>query len=266
MSKKKKDEVVLEQSQEKVSEEVAIDGGAEKQSKKIVKENESEKITNKLVLYKDIKLSKEVNAYLNVGNASVGALGLTDHSSEHALVVAKVSGDILKELKYDKRDVELARIAGYMHDIGNCVNRHEHAYHGALLARSILKDLGMDVEEIATVINAIGIHDEKSGGAVNPISAALILADKTDVRRDRVKNKNKASFDKHDRVNYAVTYSELNIDTTKHVITFNITLDENICSIMDYFEIFLCRMLMCKKASEILGMRFKMIANGNKVC
>lgn len=218
------------------------------------------------VSYKEIKESEEVNAYIGQGNATLGALGYTDHSSEHALIVATMSGKILKKLSYGTREIELAKIAGYMHDIGNCVNRNDHAHHGAILARDILKDMHMNFEEIAVIMNAIGMHDEGNGGAVNSISAAVILADKTDVRRDRVRNHVKETFDKHDRVNYAVTSSNLEILIEKKVILFEISLDESICSMMDYFEIFLQRMLMCKRAAEILGMKFKMTANGNKIC
>ncbi|MDO4285981.1 MAG: HD domain-containing protein [Eubacteriales bacterium] len=218
------------------------------------------------ITYKDVKSSDEVNAYIRQGNETLGALGYTDHSSEHAVIVAVQSGKILQKLDYGKRDIELARIAGYLHDIGNCINRENHAQSGALLARSILRDMGMSAGEIALIANAIGHHDETDGCAVNPISAALILADKTDVRRNRVRNRSKASFDKHDRVNYAVTASRLEILLPKKTILFDIQLDEEICSMMDYFEIFLRRMLMCKRAAEILGLRFKMVANKNKIC
>lgn len=218
------------------------------------------------VKYKDIKESAEVNAYIQQGNDALGTLGYTDHSMEHALNVALNAGRILQKLNYGKRDVELAKIAGYMHDIGNCINRHDHAHSGAMLARDILKDMGMDYSEIALVMNCIGQHDEGTGEPVNSISAAVILADKTDVRRNRVRNKVKANFDKHDRVNYAVTAVELSIQEEKHTILFEIKLDESICSMMEYFEIFVQRMLLCKKAAEILGMKFKMTANGNKIC
>ena len=186
----------------------------------------------------------------------LGVLGYTDHSAKHAQIVADTAGKILKELGAPKRKIELAQIAGYMHDIGNCVNRTDHAHNGAILARSILKDMGMEVREIAAVMNAIGSHDEKTGCATDPISAALIIADKTDVRRNRVRNKSKASFDKHDRVNYAVTASKLRIIPEKNTIR----------ALIDYFEIFMQRMMMCRRAAEVLGMKFKMTANGKKVC
>lgn len=216
--------------------------------------------------YEDIQKSEEVNAYLAQGNEMLGVLGYTDHSAKHAQIVADTAGKILKELGAPKRKIELAQIAGYMHDIGNCVNRTDHAHNGAILARSILKDMGMEVREIAAVMNAIGSHDEKTGCATDPISAALIIADKTDVRRNRVRNKSMASFDKHDRVNYAVTASKLRIIPEKNTILFEICLDESICALIDYFEIFMQRMMMCRRAAEVLGMKFKMTANGKKVC
>ena len=218
------------------------------------------------VTFKDIKKSKEVNAYIYKGNSTLGVLGYTDHSAEHAVKVSSMAGKILECLGYGGHTVELAKIAGYMHDIGHCVNRLDHPHSGALMAHQILRDMKMDYEDIAVIINAIGMHDEKSGGAVDTVSAALILADKTDVRRDRVRNQNKAAFDKHDRVNYAVVSSSLDIQKEKKVIKLDLQLDENICSMMDYFEIFLQRMLMCRRAASVLGTTFKLNANGNKIC
>ena len=218
------------------------------------------------VTFKDIKKSKEVNAYIYKGNSTLGVLGYTDHSAEHAVKVSSMAGKILECLGYGGHTVELAKIAGYMHDIGNCVNRLDHPHSGALMAHQILRDMKMDYEDIAVIINAIGMHDEKSGGAVDTVSAALILADKTDVRRDRVRNQNKAAFDKHDRVNYAVVSSSLDIQKEKKVIKLDLQLDENICSMMDYFEIFLQRMLMCRRAASVRGTTFKLNANGNKIC
>ena len=218
------------------------------------------------ITYRDIKKSEEINAYLERGNATLGVLGYTDHSAAHTAKVANTAGRILERLGYDAHTVELARIAGYMHDIGNCVNRNDHAHSGALLASRILTGMGMEFEDVAQIMNAIGMHDEHTGGAVDPISAALILADKTDVRRNRVRNTNPASFDKHDRVNYAVISASLNIQREKKVIRLELQLDEKICSMMDYFEIFLQRMLMCRRAASVLEMKFKLSANGNKIC
>lgn len=223
-------------------------------------------MTMNKITYNDVTASDEVNEYMRQGNETLGVLGYTDHSVKHTAIVAHTAEKILQALGYEARTIELAKIAGYMHDIGNCINRKDHAHLGALLARDILKGMGMEAAEIAPVINAIGLHDESTGGAVNPISAAVILADKTDVRRNRVRNQIKETFDKHDRVNYAVTASRLEILLEKQTILFEIELDESICSMMDYFEIFLQRMLMCKRAAEILGMQFKMTANGNKIC
>ena len=218
------------------------------------------------ISYKEIRKSEEINTYIEQGDAVLGELGYTEHSRKHAARTAETAGKILKELGYDKKTVELAKIAGYMHDMGNSINREDHAHTGALMAFRILREMGMDPEDTAMVISAIGQHDEKTGAAVNPVSAALILADKTDVRRNRVRNQVKAAFDKHDRVNYAAVSSSLKIDREKQIIRLEIELDESICSIMDYFEIFLQRMLMCRRAAEILGVKFKMSANGSKIC
>ncbi|QNM04624.1 HD domain-containing protein [Qiania dongpingensis] len=217
------------------------------------------------ITYKSLKESKKIKAYIEQGDAVLGALGFTEHSEKHAVKTAETAGKILKELGYEKRTAELARIAGYLHDIGNCVNRNDHAHSGALMAFQLLREQGMNAGEIAVVVSAIGEHDEHTGTAVDAVSAALILADKTDVRRNRVRNKIKETFDKHDRVNYAAKSSKLVIQAEKRVITLNIELDESMCSMMDYFEIFLQRMLMCRRAAEMLGMRFKVTANGSKI-
>lgn len=218
------------------------------------------------ITYETIKQSEEVNAYLERGNETLGMLGFTDHSAVHTAKAAETAGSILKQLGYDSHTVELAKIAGYMHDIGNCINRNDHAHSGALLSRQILKEMGMNFRDIARIMTAIGMHDEHTGTAVDPISAALILADKTDVRRNRVRNTNPASFDKHDRVNYAVISSSVEIDSTNKIIQLHLKLDEEICSMMDYFEIFLQRMLMCRRAASALNLHFKLTANGNKIC
>lgn len=172
---------------------------------------------------------------------------------------------ILKRLGYSKHEIELAEIAGALHDIGNVVNRKNHGEYGAILANSILEKLGFILEDRVILMSAIGNHDEATGEAVDAVSAALILADKTDVRRNRVRNKDKASFDKHDRVNYAVTSAAVKVNAQKHLITLNLQIDEEICTMYEYFEIFLGRMMMCRKAAELLGARFKLTANGSKV-
>ena len=219
-----------------------------------------------IITYQQIKHNPEITALMERGNDMLGVLGYTEHSKKHACKVASGAGDILSALGHNKRVCELARIAGYMHDIGNCVNRVDHAHSGALLAFQILRGLEMLPDEVACVVSAIGQHDEKTGTAVDPISAAVILADKSDVRRNRVRNRVKARFDKHDRVNYASIAADLNVRMEKKVIQLEIELDEDICSILDYFEIFLQRMLMCKRAAEVLGLKFRMNANGHKMC
>lgn len=218
------------------------------------------------IQYVQLREMKEINAYIEQGNRALGAIGLTEHSRRHAVKTAEAAGWILKELGYSAHQVELAKMAGYLHDIGNCVNRTDHAHNGAMMAFALLRGMGMPPADIAAIVSAIGQHDEKTGTAVDPISAALILADKTDVRRNRVRNPVKENFDKHDRVNYAAVSSKLCIHREKRVIELRLELDEKISSIMEYFEIFLQRMLMCRRACELLGMHFKMVANGKKVC
>lgn len=218
------------------------------------------------ITYETVRSSKELNTYLNRGNEVLGVLGYTEHSAKHASKVAQTAARILKKLGYDEHTIELAKIAGYMHDMGNSINRVDHAHTGALMAFQLLRDWKMPPEDISVIITAIGQHDEHSGTAVDPVSAAIILADKTDVRRNRVRNPIRESFDKHDQVNYAAKSSSLKIDIDKKVIVLQIELDEDMCSMIDYFEIFLQRMLMCRRAAELLGLRFKVTANGNKIC
>ncbi len=215
--------------------------------------------------YEEIRKNEEVLAYLKKGNDVLGVMGYTDHSEIHCSLVAERAAYILKNLGYSAKEAELAKIAGFMHDIGNAVNRTHHAEYGALLANDILKQSDLSIEDRILIVSAIGHHDESTGGATDPVSAALIIADKTDVRRSRVREKNKATFDKHDRVNYAVTDTKLKINTEKKVISLNLQIDEKICSMYEYFEIFLGRMMMCRKAAEILGMSFKLTVNGSKV-
>ena len=217
------------------------------------------------MIFEVIKKNREVLAFLEKGNENLGVLGYTDHSVAHCALVAERAGDILKTLGYGEKEIELAKIAGFMHDIGNAVNRSHHAEYGAILANDILKNTDLSLEERVTVVSAIGNHDESTGGATEPVSAALIIADKTDVRRNRVRNVDMSSFDIHDRVNYAVTKAELEIQTEKKVITLHLQIDENICTMYDYFDIFLGRMMMCRKAAEILGLRFRLTANGSKI-
>ena len=215
--------------------------------------------------YSDLKENKEIKALIEKGNSNLGVLGYTDHSQAHAALVAIRAADILRKLGYKKNRIELAKMAGYMHDIGNAINRSHHAEYGAILAYDILKKTDLDEKDRLTIVSAISHHDESTGEAVDDISAALIIADKTDVRRNRVREKPKASFDVHDRVNYAVTKSDLEILTEKKLIVLSLEIDEKICTMYEYFEIFLGRMMMCRKASEILGVKFRLQVNGNKV-
>ena len=210
---------------------------------------------------KDIKEDSAVRAYINAADASLAALGYTEHSFAHVTKVAETAASILETLGYDARTVELARIAGFLHDIGNLVNREEHSQSGAVMAFRILDRLGMEPEEIATVVTAIGNHDEGTGVAVNPVAAALIIADKTDVRRTRVRNSDPASFDIHDRVNYSVFETNFTVDKDKCEVRLSVKIDTNIGSIMDYFQIFLNRMLMCQRAATSIGLAFKLTIN-----
>ena len=202
--------------------------------------------------FKEICKNEEINAYLKKGDENLGQLGYTDHSQAHCVQVARQAGKILERFGYSDHEIELVKIAGYMHDIGNAINRTHHAEYGALLANSLLKEMDMPL-------------DESTGGPEDVISAALIIADKTDVRRSRVREKERAAFDIHDRVNYAVTESKLKIEKDRSVIALNLQVDEKICSMYDYFEIFLGRMMLCRKSAEILGTTFKLTVNGRKV-
>ena len=215
--------------------------------------------------YKKVLENKEVKAFLKKGNENLGILGYTDHSEKHCAIVAKRAGEILEKFGYARHEIELAQTAGALHDIGNAINRKNHGENGALLANELLQKMGMALEERVIIVSAIGHHDESTGGAVDPVSAALILADKTDVRRNRVRTKEKASFDKHDRVNYAVTSATVKLNPEKHVITLDLEIDESICTMYEYFEIFLGRMMMCRQAAEMLGAKFKLLANGSKI-
>lgn len=215
--------------------------------------------------YQEIKRNEEVLAYIRKGNANLGVLGFTDHSEAHTALVAERAAYILEQFGYSEHDKELARIAGFMHDIGNVINRTRHAEYGAILANEVLKETDMSLEDRMIVISAIGNHDESTGGAKDPISAALIIGDKTDVRRNRVRTRDKSAFDIHDRVNYAVIDTTLTVDMEKRVISLDLQIDETICSMYEYFDIFLERMIMCRGAAEILGAKFKLLANGSKI-
>lgn len=214
-----------------------------------------------MLTYEEITQSEAIKTYIIRADESLAALGFTEHSFAHVLHVAQTAGYILETLGYDARTVELAKIAGYLHDIGNLVNRKDHSQSGAVMAWSILNDMGCDPGEVATIVTAIGNHDEGTGVPVNAVAAAMILADKADVRRSRVRNTDSTTFDIHDRVNYSVKKSTLKINEEKTIVKLKLTVDTKYGSVMDYFEIFLQRMLLCRKAAEKLGLQFKLIIN-----
>lgn len=214
-----------------------------------------------MITFEEIKNNKEINTYIEKADLSLKALGYTEHSFAHVTKVANDAGYILETLGYDKHTVELVKIAGYLHDIGNLVNRIDHSQSGAIMAFRILDHLNMDPSDIADIVSAIGNHDEGSGVPVNPISAALIIADKADVRRSRVRNNSELNFDIHDRVNYSVEKSLLKINTDHTIIKLKLDIDTKISPVMEYFEIFTNRMVLCRKAAETLGMKFKLIIN-----
>ena len=218
-----------------------------------------------MITYEEIKHNESINTYIKRADESLMALGFTEHSFAHVGKVAESAKYILETLGYSERDVELVKIAAYLHDIGNLVNRIEHSQSGAVMAFRILDNLKMDAADIATIVTAIGNHDEGTGVPVNPVAAALIIADKSDVRRSRVRNQDKATFDIHDRVNYSVKKSVLKINEEHTIIKLKLSIDTKYGSIMDYFEIFIDRMIMCRKAAECLGMQFKLIINEQPV-
>ena len=211
--------------------------------------------------YEEIKNDAAIRTYISQADASLVALGFTEHSFSHVTMVAEKAGYILETLGYPARQVELVKIAGYLHDIGNLVNRIEHSQSGAVMAFRILDERGFPPEEVALITTAIGNHDEGTGQPVNELAAALILADKSDVRRSRVRNRDETHFDIHDRVNYSVTKAELKINEAHTLIKLKLTVDTHYGSVMDYFEIFMQRMLLCRKAAERLGLQFKLMIN-----
>lgn len=218
-----------------------------------------------MITYEQIRHNTAVNTYISAADRSLAALGYTEHSFAHVGKVAETAAYILTELDRSPHEIELVRIAAHLHDIGNLVNRIAHSQSGALMAFQILRELDMDATDLATVVTAIGNHDEGTGVPVDDLSAALILADKSDVRRSRVRNRDKSTFDIHDRVNYSVYESGLAIDAERTCITLSLSIDTEYSSIMDYFEIFMQRMLLCRKAAEKLGLHFKLVINGQQV-
>lgn len=218
-----------------------------------------------MVFLKDIRVNPLVNTFIDKGNEHLGVMGYTDHGRLHLALVSSISKAIMLKLGYSERLAELAGIAGYMHDIGNVVNRNGHSQSGALMALEILRRLNMEPEEIAIICAAIGNHDEGSGHPVNEVAAALILADKSHVHRNRVRNPDIATFDIHDRVNFAVEHSILDIDENKKIITMDLMIDTKICPVMEYFEIFMSRMLLCRRAASFLGCEFELMINAVKL-
>ena len=213
------------------------------------------------VNFEQIRADEKIKTYIRQADASMRAMGYTEHSFAHVTRCADRASRLLEQLGHPAREVELAHIAAYLHDIGNVINRNDHAHSGAVMAFRLLDELGMEAEEVATVITAIGNHDEKTAHPVNAVAAALILADKSDVRRSRVRNRDTIKFDIHDRVNYAVDRSELELDRERGTLTLLIRIDTEICAVMDYFEIFTSRMLLCRKAAEFFGLRFHLKIN-----
>lgn len=212
--------------------------------------------------YDQVCRNPAARVYIAQADTSLDALGFTEHSFAHVTKCAQTAGDILQKLSYPERTVELAKIAGFLHDIGNVVNRVDHSQSGAIMAFRLLDQMGFPPEEIAAIVTAIGNHDEGTGVPVNEIAAALILADKSDVRRSRVRRKEDIETDIHDRVNYSVTESKLNVDTEHGFIELVLTVDTDVSSVMAYFEIFMKRMLMCRQAAKRLGLEFQLRING----
>ena len=218
-----------------------------------------------MVTYEELRKDEEIRTYITRADESLCALGYTEHSFAHVTRVAETAAHLLETLQYDAHTVEVARIAGYLHDIGNLVNRTDHTQSGAIIAFRILELMGMSAADISAIVTAIGNHDEGTGVAVNAVAAALIIADKSDVRRTRVRNADIATFDIHDRVNYSVTASTLAVDRETATVQLSLEIDTTISPVMDYFEIFLSRMTMCRKAAERLGLSFRLYINGQRL-
>ena len=216
------------------------------------------------ITFEDIFNNPEIQLHIRQADESMKAMGYTEHSFAHVGRVASWAQEILLKLGYSERDAELARIAGFMHDMGNMINRQDHAQNSALMAFYLLKEMKADPDDIATIVTAIGNHDEGTAFPVNPISAAIILADKADVRCSRVRNKDFATFDIHDRVNYSVKKSDLYVEKDSH-IELSLQIDTEICAVMDYFEIFMERMLLCRKAAEKLNLQFRLTINSQRI-
>ncbi len=218
-----------------------------------------------LLSYEKLRKDSEIVAYVEAANNVLGAIGYTEHGMAHAVKTGEDASRVLASLGYDERECELAKIAGLLHDIGNTVNRCDHAQSGAFLAFELLRARNFPVAEVIKITTAIGHHDEKTAAAVTPLAAALILADKSDVRTSRVRNKKTVHDDIHDRVNYAVFSSKLDVDREKRMICLTLKIDTLVCPVMEYFEIFLERMVLCKKSAEFLGCDFELIINDTRL-
>lgn len=218
-----------------------------------------------MVTYESLRNNPEVNTYITRADESLSALGFTEHSFPHVCRVAEIAGEVLRILGYSEHEIELTQIAAYLHDIGNLVNRADHSQSGAVMAFRLLDHMDMEAADIATVVTAIGNHDEGTGVPVNAVAAALILADKSDVRRNRVRNRDIATFDIHDRVNYSVEKSALRVDPEQKIARLELTVDTQFSSVMDFFEIFMKRMLLCRRAAERLGLRFQLTINAQQL-
>ena len=215
--------------------------------------------------YEQIRQDSTIRVYVSQADAVLAALGFTEHSFPHVTCVAERAGAILDTLGYPEHAVELAKISGFLHDIGNIVNRTDHSQSGGVMAFRILDRLNFDPEDISVIVSAIGHHDEGTGTAVSPVAAALIIADKSDVRRSRVRTPETVQADIHDRVNYSVTRSELTVNKQERVLELNLTVDTQVSSVMEYFEIFMKRMIMCRRAAERLGLSFRLVINGQQL-
>lgn len=218
-----------------------------------------------MISLQDVKTNSIVDSFIRNGNKFLGAMGFTEHSYRHVNLVSSIARNILERLGYSEREAELAAIAGYLHDIGNVVSRSHHGTSGALISFTVLKELGMSPDEMAQVVSAVANHEEEYGRPVNVIAAALILADKSDVHRSRVRNQDLATFDIHDRVNYAVERSFLWVHEDRRVVTLELIIDIDICPVMEYFEIFLTRMSLCRRAADFLDTKFELVINGAKL-
>jgi hypothetical protein len=218
-----------------------------------------------MITLEDVKNHPGTRIFMEMADANLSALGYTEHGIRHAKIVAKITDHILTKLGYNHCKRTLGAIAGYLHDIGNTINRNDHGQSSAFLAYDILKELKVDYKDIAQIISAIGNHDEERGEPVNPISAAVVIADKADVHSSRVRSLKELDFDIHDRVNYAVKKSRIHVNSKKKTITLELSIDNRVSKVMEYFEIFLTRMMACQKAAKLLGCEFKLVINKTKL-